>query len=217
MDRLHTLAARGARSANHPSTILIHRYEPSHPPVQDGLCTTLKRTRAGRYSALHRTIPHSFPTMFARVGLSPLARPATQLLRPSFTRAIKTIPEPAGGIIGTVNDAYIGPSPVKLEGSYHWTSERLVSIGLIPLVVMPLAGGEFSSTLDTALASMLLVHCHAGFQACITDYIPKRTYGSIHSYAMLLLTFGTGVAGYGIYNLEQEEGLTGLFKRAWKA
>ncbi|ODQ78018.1 hypothetical protein BABINDRAFT_163059 [Babjeviella inositovora NRRL Y-12698] len=155
--------------------------------------------------------------MIARVGLSNLVRPAHQLVRPSIVRALKTIPEPAGGIVGTVNDAYIVPSAQKLEGSYHWTSERLVAVGLVPLTVMPLAGGDFSATLDTALASLLLIHCHAGFQACIVDYIPKRVYGAIHSYAMMLLTFGTMVSGYGIYNLEKEDGLTGLVKKLWKA
>lgn len=133
-------------------------------------------------------------------------------------RGFKTIPQPPGDIVGTVNDAYVPPKANKSHGSLHWTSERAVAIGLLPLVA-----ASFTLTtsviLDTSLSAFLLYHCYTGFQSCIIDYIPKRVYGTYHNFAMYLLTFGTGVAGYGIYELEQKEegGLAGIISRLWKA
>lgn len=130
---------------------------------------------------------------------------------------IKTIPQPPGNIIGTVNDAYVPPPPSKLHGSLHWTFERIVTLGMTPLIVTPFITG--TSPFDGALAALLLYHCFAGFQSCIIDYIPKRVYGSIHYAAMYLLTFGTFVAGYGIYKIENEEkdGVWGVLKKLWYA
>lgn len=129
----------------------------------------------------------------------------------------KTIPQPPGNIVGTVNDAYVPPPPNKMHGSLHWTFERVVTIGMAPLIVAPLVTGH--SPLDSAMAGLLLYHCYAGFQSCIIDYIPKRVYGGMHTAAMALLTFGTFVAGYGIYKIETEEkdGVYGLLKKLWKA
>lgn len=140
------------------------------------------------------------------------------LFRPALVRGIKTIPQPPGNIVGTVNDAYVPPKASKSHGSYHWTSERIVSIGLLPLVGSSLAGSA-TGIIDTTMSAFLLYHCYCGFQSCITDYIPKRVYGPYHDYVMYLLTFGTGVAGYGIYNIEQKEegGVAGVVSKLFKA
>lgn len=153
----------------------------------------------------------------SRVGLSSSRSVTTSFFKPVLIRGIKTIPQPPGHIVGTVNDAYIAPKPSKTHGSYHWTSERFVSVGLIPLVLTPLFTGT-STLLDSSLSALLLYHVYAGFQSCIIDYIPKRVYGSIHNYAMWLLTFGTGVAGYGLYEIETKEGgLASVLSKVWKA
>lgn len=141
-------------------------------------------------------------------------------LRPSAVAArsfFKTIPQPPGNIVGTVNDAYVPPPPSKLHGSLHWTFERVVTVALVPLVASPLVTG--TSPLDSAMSALLLYHCYAGFQSCIIDYIPKRVYGSLHTAAMALLTFGTAVAGYGVYKIENEnkDGVFGLLKSLWFA
>ncbi|CAK7901396.1 mitochondrial inner membrane protein Shh4p [[Candida] anglica] len=150
----------------------------------------------------------------SRVGLSSRAavRPAMLI------RGFKTIPQPPGHIVGTVNDAYVPPPPSKSAGSYHWTSERIVAVGMVPLVLAPFLTGT-SSVLDSSLAAALLYHCHAGFQSCIIDYIPKRVYGPYHNYAVYLLTFGTGVAGYGLYEIESKEetGLSTILSKLWNA
>jgi len=149
-----------------------------------------------------------------RVGLN---TSRTALFRPALIRGIKTIPQPPGHIVGTVNDAYIPPKPHKLEGSLHWTSERIVTIGMVPLVLAPFITGT-STVIDSSMSALLLYHCYAGFQACIIDYIPARVYGAYHSYAMYLLTFGTGVAAYGVYEIETKDGgFAGLLSKVWKA
>lgn len=152
----------------------------------------------------------------SRIGLCIPKNPL--MARAVLARGIKTIPQPPGHIVGTVNDAYVPPKADKKHGSWHWTSERIVAVGLVPLV-----GSSFMSTssvlLDTTLSAFLLFHCYTGFQSCIIDYIPKRVYGVYHNFAMYLLTFGTGVAGYGIYEMEQREegGLGGIVSRLWHA
>lgn len=147
-----------------------------------------------------------------RVGLP------KQILTPSMVRGIKTIPQPPGHIVGTVNDAYVTPKPNKTHGSLHWTTERAVAIGMVPLVATSLVSSP-GVIVDTTLSAFILYHSYVGFQSCIIDYIPKRVYGPYHNYAMYLLTFGTGVAGYGIYTIEQKEegGLGGIVSKLWKA
>lgn len=139
-------------------------------------------------------------------------------LAPCLLRGIRTIPQPPGNIVGTVNDAYVPPKADKVHGSYHWTSERLVAVALVPLVVS-LFASPASVVLDTALSSFVLYHSYTGFQSCIIDYIPKRVYGAYHNYAMYLLTFGTGVAGYGIYEMEKKEkgGISSIVGKIWRA
>lgn len=147
-----------------------------------------------------------------RVGI------AKSALKPSLTRTIKTIPQPPGFVVGTVNEAYEAPKPSKTHGSLHWTSERVVAAGLVPLVGTTLVAGP-STAIDATLSSFLVYHCFVGFQSCIIDYIPSRVYGSYHNYAMYLLTFGTGVAAYGVYEIENREegGISGIISRLWKA
>ncbi|EMG46890.1 SDH4 Succinate dehydrogenase [ubiquinone] cytochrome b small subunit [Candida maltosa Xu316] len=154
-----------------------------------------------------------------RIGLTSLIKraPLSTTSPLLFTRGIKLIPQPPGGIIGTVNDAYVPPPPTKSEGSLHWTSERVVSIALLPVVLAPFITGA-STLIDSTMSSLLLFHCYAGFQSCIIDYIPKRVYGAYHNYAMYLLTFGTGVAGYGVYQIEKNEGgVSNIIAKIWKA
>ncbi|CAX44627.1 conserved hypothetical protein [Candida dubliniensis CD36] len=166
---------------------------------------------------------------YSRIGLtttlfksSLISSSSNNIIRPLLLtniRGIKTIPQPPGYIVGTVNDAYVPPPPHKLEGSLHWTSERIVAIGMLPLVLSPfIAGGGASTLLDSSMSALLLFHCYTGFQSCIIDYIPKRVYGSLHNYAMYLLTFGTGIAGYGIYQIETKEGgVSNIISKLWKA
>ncbi|KAH3670407.1 hypothetical protein OGAPHI_000922 [Ogataea philodendri] len=153
-----------------------------------------------------------------KIGLR--AKPTTSI-RPLASRGlfIKTIPQPPGNIVGTVNDAYVPPPPTKSHGSWHWTGEKIVTIGMAPLVLTPFVTGTAYPLADSIMGTLLLYHCYAGFESCIIDYIPLRVYGIWHKAAMGLLGLGTLIAGYGIYVIEktEQEGLVGIVKKLWTA
>ncbi|ODV84206.1 hypothetical protein CANARDRAFT_29362 [[Candida] arabinofermentans NRRL YB-2248] len=136
---------------------------------------------------------------------------------PKFTLPnMKLNVEPAGNIIGTVNDAYVPPIPDEFHGSYHWTYERIVTISMVPLMLAPFVSGVQYPVVDAVLGVLLLWHCKAGFQSCIIDYIPKRVYGNWHNVALGLLSLGTWISLYGIYVIETEgNGLTDILIQLW--
>lgn len=155
-----------------------------------------------------------------------------QLIRPVFnqSRGIRLIPklpkisfesfklknDPPGNIIGTVNDAYVAPEYTPPEGSFHWQYEKIITVGMLPMMVFPLIGGVEYPILDAGLSTLLILHCRYGFQSCIIDYIPLRKFQSWHKLALVLLNIGTGVSMYGIYKLETEDnGLCDLIMRLW--
>ncbi|ODV85845.1 hypothetical protein CANARDRAFT_27927 [[Candida] arabinofermentans NRRL YB-2248] len=152
---------------------------------------------------------------FTRPTFKSAATVAPSLLSRSLF--IKTIPQPPGNIIDTVNEAYVAPPPHKLHGSVHWTSERLVTVLMAPLMITPMIAGTTYPLADGIMGTLLMYHCYAGFQSCITDYIPLRVYGVWHKAAMGLLAFGTLVGVYGVYIIEttEKEGLVGIAKRLW--
>lgn len=143
-------------------------------------------------------------------------RPSTSTLVPM--RLLSTIPQPPGNIVGTVNDPVPVPAFNKAKGSYHWTFERLLSVAVAPLIVVPFATGSLSPILDATLCSLLLVHSHIGFESCIVDYIPKRKFGGLHNLAIYALFAGTTVGLVGLYEYETNDvGVTETLKRAWNA
>ncbi|ODV97890.1 hypothetical protein PACTADRAFT_38318 [Pachysolen tannophilus NRRL Y-2460] len=150
---------------------------------------------------------------------SAISKKTPLFLLQSKRNFIKTIPQPPGYVVGGVNDATAVPDSDKVHGSRHWTSERLVSAALIPLSAVPLVTGSSFGFVDSILSSLLILHCHIGFQSCIIDYIPLRVYGVWHHYAMYLLTFGSLVSAYGVYQIEKKEegGVSGIVKKLAKA
>lgn len=138
-------------------------------------------------------------------------------LKPKLPKLSK-IEQPPGHIVGTVNDAYKPPAADHYHGSYHWTYERILSVGLVPLTVVPFFAGYQSPMLDTAFCLTVLFHSHCGFKSCIIDYIPERVFGFWHRTASRLLSLGTFVAMYGIYVLETtQNGLFDLLAKLWSA
>ncbi|RLV93563.1 Succinate dehydrogenase ubiquinone cytochrome b small subunit mitochondrial [Spathaspora sp. JA1] len=142
-------------------------------------------------------------------------------LIPDFSKIkskFELIPQPPGYIVGTVNDAYIPPPTAHIEGSYHWTYERAITVGMVPLMMTPFVVGIDFPMVDATLSTLLLWHCHAGFKSCIIDYIPKRVYGIWYKISCWLLTTGTFVGMYGIYVMEtSSNGLFDLVSKIWSA
>ncbi|KAH3665580.1 hypothetical protein OGAPHI_003767 [Ogataea philodendri] len=126
--------------------------------------------------------------------------------------------QPPGYIVGTVNDAYVPPAPNEYHGSYHWTYEKIVTLGMAPLVMAPFVAGVQHPLADAVMGTLMLWHCKAGFESCIIDYIPLRVYGIWHKTAMALLGAGTWLSLYGLYVIETEQnGLCNIIQSLWLA
>lgn len=121
-------------------------------------------------------------------------------------------------IQGTVNDAVPVPPVDKSHGSFHWSFERLVALGIIPVIVAPFATGSLSPVLDATLGSLLIVHSHIGFESSIIDYIPKRQFKTLHNLSIYALYTGSALALYALYEFETNDvGITETLKKVWNA
>ncbi|KAL2858143.1 CybS-domain-containing protein [Aspergillus pseudodeflectus] len=126
-------------------------------------------------------------------------------------------PEPQT-IQGTMNDPAPIPPPHPSHGSYHWTFERLVCVGLVPITIAPFAAGTLNPTMDAVLCSLLILHSHVGFQASIIDYFPARRVPKTATFLNWLLRGFTLTTAIGLYEFETNDvGLTEAIKRIWKA
>ena len=59
------------------------------------------------------------------------------------------------------------------HGSYHWNTERILSVVTIPLMGTAAIYGSIPSV-DIALGVVLPLHIHLGFDCIIQDYLPER-------------------------------------------
>ncbi|KAF2753152.1 mitochondrial succinate dehydrogenase cytochrome b560 subunit D [Pseudovirgaria hyperparasitica] len=126
-------------------------------------------------------------------------------------------PEPQT-VLGTVNDPAPVPTPSPTHGNYHWSFERLISAGLIPLTIAPFVGGSLNPTLDAVFCATMLVHSHIGFQAILIDYIPIKRMPGVRKFFMWLLNAATVVVGIGLYEFETNDvGVTEAIKKLWHA
>ncbi|KAI1314054.1 mitochondrial succinate dehydrogenase cytochrome b560 subunit D [Xylaria venustula] len=176
---------------------------------QTALSAATRRAATTPASAiLSRTAP--FQSSFAKnaVRVAAFHASSRRSLLPPGPQVIK----------GTVNDAAPVPDPAPTHGSYHWTFERFVAAGLIPLTVAPFAGASLNPALDAVLCALLLVHSHTGMQSIIIDYVPKRKYPGAYKASLLFLNIATVLAGIGLYEFETNDvGLTETVKRVWRA
>ena len=117
-----------------------------------------------------------------------------------------------------VNDPAPVPPPSPSHGSYHWTFDRLVAAGLIPLTIAPFAAGSLNPTMDAILCASLLIHSHTGFQNIIIDYVPSKRLPKTRKAFMWGLNACTALVGLALYEFETTDvGLTEAIKRVWTA
>ncbi|KAI5790182.1 CybS-domain-containing protein [Geopyxis carbonaria] len=146
------------------------------------------------------------------------ARPLVQSRVFSSTQKRAILPAGPQSVEGTVNDPAFIPATNMKEGSYHWSFERLLSVGLIPLTIAPFAAGSMHPVFDATLAAATIMHSHIGFQSCIADYIPKRKYPKSNKSFKWLLNGASVLVLYGLYEFETNDvGVTEGVKRIWKA
>ncbi|RDW73166.1 fumarate reductase respiratory complex transmembrane subunit [Coleophoma cylindrospora] len=121
-------------------------------------------------------------------------------------------------IDGTANDAAKVPESHPSHGSYHWTFERLIAAGLVPLTVAPFAAGSLNPMTDAILCGAVLIHSHIGFQALIIDYLPEWRVPKSRKLFMWGLNLATVVVGVGLYEFETNDvGVTEAIKKIWTA
>ena len=117
----------------------------------------------------------SLSTSTTAIRASSFLRPTTAALlrQPSLTSRIapfsstartQILPPGPQVIHGGVNEPAPVPKPSPTHGSYHWTFERLLAVGIIPLTIAPFAAGHVNAAVDAALVFTILLHSHIGFQ-----------------------------------------------------
>ncbi|KAL3425354.1 CybS protein [Phlyctema vagabunda] len=128
------------------------------------------------------------------------------------------LPNPPQVLEGSVNDAAEVPHSSPTHGSYHWTFERLISAGLVPLTIAPFAAGSLNPLTDAVLCGTVLIHSHIGFQSVITDYLPNWRVPKWKKAAWWALNATTVMVGVGLYEFETNDvGVTEAIKRVWTA
>ena len=122
----------------------------------------LPAIRRGTFSTKKPSISHTFRPAASRSSLSILSqRPLVAGFHSSSRRAI--LPAGPQVIEGGVNDPAPVPKPSPTHGSYHWTFERALSVGLVPLTIAPFAYGSLNPVLDAVFVTAILLHSHVGF------------------------------------------------------
>ncbi|KAF2454619.1 CybS-domain-containing protein [Lineolata rhizophorae] len=121
-------------------------------------------------------------------------------------------------IQGTTNEAQPIVEHSATEGGYHWAFERIIAVTLVPLTVAPFAAGSMHPVIDAALCATIIIHSHIGFDAMITDYLPKKRVPKTRKLFEWGLRAGTLVVAVGLYEFETNDvGLTEAISRIWHA
>ncbi|KAL1795314.1 hypothetical protein ACET3X_007130 [Alternaria dauci] len=201
------------------------------------LCILQQHTMASvmRPGLLRQACPpaHASQRMLSTAA-STTSRPLAQQLRPAFQRSAipkatriaafhatqrnQILPPLPQKIIGTTNDPVPVPDPDYAHGSYHWSFERIVSAGLIPLTIAPFAAGSLNPLTDSILCALLVVHSHIGFESCIIDYFPAKRVPKTRKAAIWALRAGTVTLGLALYSFETNDvGITEAVARLWHA
>ncbi|KAJ5901651.1 Succinate dehydrogenase cytochrome b small subunit [Penicillium taxi] len=117
-----------------------------------------------------------------------------------------------------LNDPVPVPEPHPSEGSYHWTFERAICVGLVPLSIAPFAAGSLNPVTDAILCTLLVAHSHIGFQACIVDYFRPQRVPKTYALCKWLLRGFTLTTAVGLYEFETNDvGITEALRRIWNA
>ncbi|CAK5269892.1 unnamed protein product [Mycena citricolor] len=164
-------------------------------------------------SLLARSSKNTFPRVQSNFVAS------TRLVRP-VSSASDALYVPGGPIYkGTVNDPTTFPPPSKIHGSHHWSFERLLSAGLIPLT-----GAAFATSpsvhpvLDGILGVSLVIHSHIGFDSIVVDYLHTRKFPVLGVAAKWALRSATVGVLVGVYQFNTNDiGLTELISKLWHA
>ncbi|ETS75233.1 hypothetical protein PFICI_13717 [Pestalotiopsis fici W106-1] len=175
------------------------------PAVRSAVLKDVARVSAFHASSRKNLLPPG-PQVIKGTGTKPITTddfPFTLSPRPNAT---------------SFNDPAPVPTPSPSHGSYHWTFDRLLAAGLVPLTLAPFAAGSLNPVLDATLCGAILVHSHTGFQNILIDYIPTGRFPKARKFSMWALNAATVLVGIGLYEFETNDvGVTEAVKRVWKA
>ncbi|KAK6612414.1 CybS protein [Botrytis cinerea] len=167
-------------------------------------------------------IPSSFPAINKPAGRSTFVRdalPGSMRVAAFHASGRQSILPPLPREPPAIaNDAAAVPKPSPSHGSYHWTFERLIAVGLVPLTVAPFVSGSLNPATDALLCAAILIHSHIGFESCITDYFPSKRVPKTKAFLWWGLRGATVLVGVGLYEFETNDvGVTEGIKRIWRA
>ncbi|KAH9996387.1 mitochondrial inner membrane protein [Russula compacta] len=159
-------------------------------------------------------------TVVLRHSLAATKRPLLFSL-PLARRSTSNFAYVPGGPIykGTVNDPTTFPPAKRSAGSYHWSFERLLSAGLVPLTAAAfVTSGSQTPLLDGLLGVSLIVHSHIGFDTILVDYVHKRKFPALGPLLTWTLRLTSLAVGVGVYQFNTNDiGLTELIHHVWIA
>uniref|UniRef100_D5MTG7 Succinate dehydrogenase [ubiquinone] cytochrome b small subunit n=2 Tax=Corynespora cassiicola TaxID=59586 RepID=D5MTG7_CORCC len=143
---------------------------------------------------------------------------ATRIAAFHATQRQQILPPLPQKIEGTLNDPARVPDPSPSHGSYHWSFERAISAGLIPLTIAPFAAGSLNPVTDSILCALLVIHSHIVFEACVIDYFPAKRIPAVRKAANWALRIGTVTLGFALYSFETNDvGITEAVSQLWHA
>ncbi|KAJ7175326.1 mitochondrial inner membrane protein [Mycena filopes] len=108
------------------------------------------------------------------------------------TRAAAT--QSSDALYGTVNDPTSFPTPSRVHGSHHWSFERLLSAGLIPLTGAAFATSPSVHPVLDGLLGVSLV-----FDSIIVDYLHPHKFpmfGHVATWTLRTTTVGVALGVY---------------------
>jgi succinate dehydrogenase (ubiquinone) membrane anchor subunit len=109
-----------------------------------------------------------------------------------------------------------GETPNPMHGSNHWNFERAVSVASLGLIGA--AAVYPHAMIDFGLGFIIPLHCHIGFGAIITDYLPQRKFPVIYRFSRGLLYASTALTIYGLYKYNTEDvGIIEGTKNIWNS
>lgn len=124
-----------------------------------------------------------------------------------------------------MNDPTTFPPPSRSHGSYHWSFERLLSAGLVPLTAAAFfTTGSNYPVIDGLLGVTLVMHSHIGvrsplhrpyivvcahavlqFDSCLVDYLHPRKFPVLGKVATWTLRTATVATLVGLYQFNTND------------
>jgi len=165
------------------------------------------------------SLPSALSRPVLRTAFAKDALPGSMRVAAFHASSRRPILPPLPQVInGTANDPAPVPPSNPSHGSYHWTFERLISAGLIPLTIAPFAAGSLNPITDAILCGAILIHSHIGFESVIIDYIPTKRLPKTRLFVWWGLRAATVAVGVGLYEFETNDvGVTAAIKKIWSA